>query len=237
MRIAPIQSPPANGRQIIVGDVHGCANELERLIDKIAPTRDDRFVFLGDLINRGPNSRAVLDRVRTLPAQCILGNHEAKLLAVHQQGLPESLKKESAKTFQEMTAEDWEWISSWPLVLENRARSWLCVHGGFGPSIPWRSQPEEVILNIQILNEQGLPAKRKDAAEGRPWAEAWTGPEFVFYGHTPRLRPLHHPKALGLDTGCVYGGGLSAYIYPDDTIITIPAKEAYSSYVGGLKSL
>ncbi|HMJ16523.1 MAG TPA: metallophosphoesterase, partial [Polyangiaceae bacterium] len=67
-------------RTIVVGDVHGCAAELDMLLEKLGVTGDDQLHFVGDLVARGPNTRAVLRRVRALGARAVMGNHELRLL-------------------------------------------------------------------------------------------------------------------------------------------------------------
>lgn len=219
--------PPCPGRTLIVGDVHGCREELEILIDAFGPRQGDRIISTGDLINRGPDSPGVLDLARHHGIEPVLGNHEIRLLKAWESGQAECLKARDRRTLGELKEADWRWIRTWPHVLElHQARS-LVVHGGFLPDQPWRGQPPGVVTRIQVLDRMGLPAKRSNAPAGRPWAADWKGPEHVFYGHTPRPHPLTHPFATGLDTGCVYGYTLSGIILPDREVYRVHARRAY----------
>jgi predicted phosphodiesterase len=91
------------GRNIVIGDVHGCLAELVDLLAKLAPAKDDQLIFLGDLVNRGPDSHGVVSLVRSLPnALSLLGNHELRLLQYRKEREPKILKdydwKPSANT-------------------------------------------------------------------------------------------------------------------------------------------
>lgn len=219
--------PPCSGRSLIIGDVHGCAEELAILIDAFAPRPEDRIIAAGDLINRGPDSQGVLDLVRRHRVQTVLGNHEIRLLGGVDSGNPSLLKSSDLPTFEALESADWEWIRNWPHVLRIPSRKALVVHGGFLPSIPWTRQDPGVATRIQVINRKGLPAKRSEAPSGKPWAASWTGPEHVYYGHTPRPHPLFHPFATGLDTGCVYGYTLTGISLPEGEIYRVHARRPY----------
>lgn len=219
--------PPCAGRTLIIGDIHGCADELQTLLDAFSPRPEDRIIAAGDLINRGPDSRKVLELARSHGIQPILGNHELRLLKAWSGNKKGLLRKKDEPTFAQLAAADWEWMQTWPHVLEIPALKALVVHGGFAPGIPWDQQDPDVVTRIQVLNKKGLPAKRTDAPSGRPWAESWTGPEHVYYGHTPRPHPLFHPFATGLDTGCLYGYTLTALALPEKEIFRVHARRSY----------
>ena len=219
--------PPCPGRTLFIGDVHGCANELETLITAFDPRPEDRLIGLGDLINRGPDSVAVMDLVRRHGILCILGNHEARLLAAHRRQDPALLKAKDFPTFKNLRPADFETIARWPHVFAIPSLKVIAVHGGFQPGLPWKKQDPAVVLRIQVLDALNRPAKRSDVPDGRPWADTWTGPEHVIYAHTPRPKPLLHAKATGLDTGCVYGHTLTALSLPDGTFHRARARRAY----------
>jgi hypothetical protein len=106
------------GRLIAIGDVHGCADELEEMLDKIAPTVDDTLIFLGDLVNRGPATARVLERVRNLAnARSLLGNHELRLLRYRHQGDPAVLKDYDWETLKQIGIEDWAFLESLELTI------------------------------------------------------------------------------------------------------------------------
>jgi predicted phosphodiesterase len=219
--------PPCSGRTLIIGDVHGCADELKTLLEAFSPRNEDRIIAVGDLINRGPDSLGVLELVRSHKIEPILGNHEIRLLKAWKKDKTSLMKSKDKPTYSQLTDADWEWIQTWPHVLEIPSLNALVVHGGFAPGIAWNKQEPGVVTSIQVLDKKGLPAKRSDSPSGHPWAESWTGPEHVYYGHTPRPHPLFHPFATGLDTGCLYGYTLTAIALPEKEIFRAHARRNY----------
>lgn len=218
---------PCAGRTLIIGDVHGCSDELHTLIEAFSPRPEDRLIAAGDLINRGPDSRRTLALAREARILPVLGNHEARLLNAWRKQDKSLLKSKDRKTFAQLVKDDWDWIAQWPHVLEIPSLRALVVHGGFAPGIPWKANDPGTVLSIQVLDRKGCPAKRSRSPNGQPWALKWTGPEHVYYGHTPRPHPLIHPFATGLDTGCVYGYSLTALSLPDSEIYRVHARRTY----------
>jgi serine/threonine protein phosphatase 1 len=213
------------GRFIAIGDIHGCHEEFAELLARLAPTADDRLVLLGDMVNRGPDSARVLDLARQYRALAILGNHELRLLRHHRDG--QRLKPAEEATAARLRPEHWDWLARLPLTHAEPARGLLCVHGGFLPGQPWTEQPAEIVTRIQFIDTQGRAQKRSDCPDGRPWAETWQGPATVLYGHTPRPDIVRYPQAIGLDTACVFGGHLTAYVWPDQRCVQVKARQAY----------
>lgn len=214
-------------RSIIIGDVHGCADELEILLRHLAIDATDEIIFVGDLVNKGPASHRVVTMARELKARAVLGNHERRLLHFHRTGEQTYLKAGDAETIASLSISDWLFLESLPLTISLPEYNAIVVHGGFLPDQPIRQQSEEVVTRIQVIDSEGHPAKRSEAPTGKPWADFWTGPEFVLYGHTPRRTVFRRPFSIGLDTGCVYGGRLTAFIYPQKVLCQVRAKTAY----------
>lgn len=214
-------------RSVIVGDVHGCARELQILLEHLQPGPDDEVIFVGDLINKGPDSHEVLRIARELGARSTMGNHEYRLLQYRKTGDKAFLKKGDSETAASLDKADWEYLESMPLTIELPRHNALVVHGGFLPDTPWREQTAEVVTRIQVVDKEGNAAKSSKAPNGTPWAALWNGPEFVVYGHRPRRRVARRPHSIGLDTGCVHGGSLSALIFPHRILCQVPAKAAY----------
>lgn len=135
-------------RRIVIGDVHGHYQGLMRLLEAIAPTSDDRVYFLGDLIDRGPQSAQVVDFVKESPYQCLLGNHEQMLLNIFTKRIPTptveawlySGGQATVASYQEATIphEHLEWFSTLPAYLD-LGDIWL-VHAGVDPFIPLTEQ-------------------------------------------------------------------------------------------------
>ena len=89
---------------------------------------------------------------------------------------------------------------------------------------PWREQPARVVTRIQVVGPGGTAQKRADCPGAPHWSERWVGPPFVVYGHTPRPEPAQSAWALGIDTGCVDGGSLTAYVLPERRLVRVRAR-------------
>jgi predicted phosphodiesterase len=214
-------------RTIAIGDVHGCVRELEKLITLINPQERDRIIFLGDLVNRGPDSRGVLRIARQLKARALIGNHEVRLLNYHQTGKTQGLKPHDLVTIKQLVDEDWAFILTMKDRIHSRKLDTVFVHGGFHPFQAWQTQPRGIVTEIQTIDTAGRPARRSKAPDAPVWADYWRGPPFVIYGHTPRPEVYRTPFSLGIDTACVLGGKLTACILPEMEIVQVPAAKAY----------
>lgn len=220
------KSFPEDQRLIIIGDVHGCIRELEKLLKKVKPQKKDRIIFLGDLINRGPDSKAVLELARDIKATSLLGNHEYRLLKFYHDLDSTDLKPYEKSTLASLEANDWNYLADMILWLEIPGKL-VFVHGGFLPHIPWRRQPASVVTQIQMIDHQGLPRKRGEVPGSRFWADLWKQRPIIIYGHTPRAKVYKRRFSIGIDTGCVWGGKLTAFILPENEIIQVNSTKNY----------
>jgi serine/threonine protein phosphatase 1 len=216
-----------NGRLIAIGDIHGCHLEFAELLERVALTRDDRLVLLGDLVNRGPDSSKVIDLARAHRAIALLGNHELRLMKYRRTGDKKYTKEGDLDTFQRLRPEDWGYLENMLLTFEEPALNTVFVHGGFLPGQPWQKQPAEIVTRVQVIDRNGRPAKRADEPEAPAWADLWSGPPFVVYGHTPRPDIYKLKWSVGIDTGCVLGGLLTAYVLPEKRFIQVKARQRY----------
>lgn len=210
-----------------IGDIHGCSDEFEALLARLKPTAEDTLILLGDLVNRGPNSRRVLDVAREVGAISLLGNHELRLLEHRRSDGTTKLKETDAATLAIMTKADWAYLESMPLTYHETVSDTVFVHGGFLPGLPWASQDAETVTGIQVIDAVGNPAKRAVCPDGELWADLWRGPPYVVYGHTPRPDIYNLPWSAGIDTACVMGGHLTAYILPERRFVQVRAKQRY----------
>ncbi|RJT03151.1 metallophosphoesterase [Halococcus sp. IIIV-5B] len=190
----------------VVGDVHGCRVELETLLRTLDPAADDLVVFVGDLIRKGPDSQGVVELVRGMEnAMSVMGNNEPKLFR-------------GDASLPALTDADRAYLESLPTVI-----SWAgnaVVHGGVDPDRPLADHDAEDLRNMRN--------PRTGGDYDRPfWWEYYEGPPRVFFGHTPLEAPVYRPDAIGLDTGCVYGGSLTAYDTARDRFVNVPARETY----------
>jgi len=215
------------GRLIIIGDIHGCHQEFADLLDQVAPVKGDRIILLGDLVNRGPDSLRVLDLARAARAVALLGNHELRLLKYRRTGDKKYIKETDLDTYHKLRPEDWAYLEGMPLTFEEKELNIVCVHGGFLPNEPWQRQPAEVVTRIQVIDRNGRPAKRADAPDAPTWADCWSGPPFVIYGHTPRADIYKLKWSAGIDTACALGGSLTAYVLPERRFVQIKARRRY----------
>jgi predicted phosphodiesterase len=216
-----------NGRIIAIGDIHGCHQELAELLERVAPAKDDRLIFLGDLVNRGPDSCAVIDIARACGAVSLLGNHELRLLNFRKTADLAFLKETDHDTLDQLRPEDWAWLERMPLTHHVPELNTVFVHGGFLPGQPWQKQPAELVTRIQVIDRDGRPRKRAEAPGAPAWADLWNGPPFVVYGHTSRPQIYKHKWSVCIDTACVLGGALTAYILPERRFVQVKARRAY----------
>lgn len=218
-----------NGRLIAIGDIHGCHTEFADLLARLALAKNDRLILLGDLINRGPDSRKVIDLAREARAISLLGNHELRLLKYRRTRDKKYIKETDLDTFEKLRPEDWTYLEAMPLTFEEPELNVVFVHGGFLPNEPWQKQSAEIVTRIQVIDKDGRPAKRAEKPDAPPWADLWSGPPFVVYGHTPRPDVYKLKWSLGLDTGCVQGGFLTAYEFPEKRFTQVKARQRYWS--------
>jgi hypothetical protein len=233
-------------RLIVVGDVHGCSSELDALLDQLAVTSTDQLALVGDLVAKGPNSRLVLKLVRELGAAVAVGNHEQRLLearAAKREGRPlPKLDSTHERLLGELTDDDWAMLEALPLWLDLGER-YRVVHAGIVPGVPMPEQDPYHLTHLRSISESGQPSTKW----GPPWGARYTGPPHIVFGHNARRDPQLHPHATGLDTGCVYGGALTALVVPKDSdppeprdradaLVSQPARRAYSDYGGPLQN-
>jgi predicted phosphodiesterase len=216
-------------RTLVIGDVHGCARELQDLLDACAASAADEVVFVGDLVAKGPDSCGVLRTLRQLRARAVRGNHDHAVLRWHEpimQGTAPPRGTQHLNIARQLAAEDWELLLSLPLVLPLPELSAIVVHGGLVPGLALDQQSPELLMNMRTLRADGTGSRR--AEDGDLWGAHWPGPELVLFGHHAMAGLQRHPHAVGLDTGCVYGGRLTAVILPEMRFVSVAAHEVYA---------
>ncbi len=210
---------------IVVGDVHGCLDELERLLKKVGFAKGDRLVMVGDLVAKGPDSQGVVQLLRERDAYSVLGNHDAHLLRWRR---GEEMKRHHEKVAATMKKADWRWLEDLPLYLRFEELGLAVVHGGLMPGVRLKKQKREHLLNLRSIDAEGTASSRVDG--GAPWGKLWRGPEKVLYGHDA-LRGLQRWRyATGLDTGCVYGRRLTAALYPGGKLAWVDSRHVYAGF-------
>ncbi|OJH36012.1 metallophosphoesterase [Cystobacter ferrugineus] len=214
-------------RTLFIGDVHGCAEELDALLEECGHRPGDRVVLVGDLVAKGPDSAGVVRRARERGMLAVRGNHDEHVLRWHKGEMPKhkKLKPEHKQVLDTLTDADWAYLESLPLHLSFPELNVRVVHGGLVPGVPLEKQEPELMLNLRSITSEGEPSKKLEA--GVPWASLWRGPELIIFGHDALRGVQRHPHAIGLDSGCVYGRRLTAYVLPEARFYSVTAKRTY----------
>jgi predicted phosphodiesterase len=217
-------------RTIIVGDVHGCFQELQMLLGKCGYAKGDRVVLAGDLVAKGPDSQAVVQLAREEAMLGVLGNHDASALAHrHDQGKVDRAHGRYSY-FDQLLAEDWAYLAALPLFLrlgqaEPGGLEVAVVHAGAVPGIALEQQRREHLLSLRSIDDTGAPTSR--LLLRFPWAAKWRGPEALVFGHDAVRGLQRAPLATGIDSGCVYGRALTALVLPEGKLVQVPALRRY----------
>jgi hypothetical protein len=242
----------AHLRTIVVGDIHGCLEELRLLIAKVGAREGDRYVFLGDLIHKGPDSEGVVQLVKALIAElrgsvCIAGNHESMELSK-----PTGELSEDSLAF--LRTLPMLHRFAWTVAAGAEPRPCVAVHGGFFPDffvqhgevgeVPaaWhrgggkRMERMRRFLRVRYVNaaDGSMVALGQNDEHDPFWADCYDGREgLAFFGHSPWNGVVRtFPHAIGVDSGCVFGRTLSAVVLtegsPSYEVMQIEALQRYS---------
>ena len=230
----------------IIGDVHGCGDELEELLAQLGYGAEDggvwrhpagrKAVFLGDLVDRGPRIPDVLKLVMAMveaeTAYCVPGNHDMKLVRqlngrdvqlTH--GLAESvaqLERESPE-FRKRVADFLDDLVSHYVFDDGKL---VVAHAGMKEEMQGRGSGK-----VRAFAQFGETTGESDDF-GLPirynWAAEYRGQAMVVYGHTPVPEPEWLNRTINIDTGCVFGGKLTALRYPEGELVSVPAHRVYA---------
>ncbi|GAA2272992.1 polynucleotide kinase-phosphatase [Glycomyces scopariae] len=242
----------------LIGDVHGCRAELEALLADLgwAVERDGRgravnaahpegrkAVFVGDLVDRGPDTpgvlRLVMGMVAAGTALCVQGNHEQKLVRALDgrkvkvaHGLAESLAQlgDEDEAFRKEARAFMDGLRAHYLLDGGRL---VVAHAGLKEEYHGRASGKVRSFALYgdttgETDEYGLPVRL-------PWAEEYRGAAAVVYGHTPTVDPEWVNNTICLDTGCCFGGRLTALRYPERELVSVPAEREWYEPVRPLR--
>ena len=216
-------------RHVFIGDVHGCLDELNSLLKKLHLRSEDRLVFVGDLVAKGPDSQGVVARVRELKAQCVRGNHDEAVLRIRRAqqhgGDLSRAKKTHLNVASRLREADWQWLEQLPLYLRFPELDTVVVHAGVLPGKPLEQQHPDDLMTMRAIRPQGTASPKLE--DGVRWATRYHGPEQVVFGHDAISGLQLEPFATGIDTGCVYGRELTALVHPGKQLVKVPARRAY----------
>lgn len=221
------QSP----RLIVVGDVHGCITELQQLLRLADYQPGDQVVMLGDLVAKGPDSVGVVKLAREIGARTVRGNHDFEVVRwweAHMRGDHQAMvSMEHARIARGLGADEHAWLVDSPWFIECAEMGHLFVHAGFIPGVKLTQQNPRLMMNMRsVLGDGTVTAKNVADCE---WAKLWKGPQNVVFGHDAFRGLQQYEYATGIDTGCVYGGRLTALLLPENRMISVAAKRAYIS--------
>ncbi len=253
-----IQDLPALAACDIIGDVHGCFDELTELLELLghedllakdlppAPSSDSpRILFVGDIVDRGDGImhalRLVYDLCTKGYARTVLGNHDYRFmrwLQGHGVKIAHGLDR-TIDEFNRMPGEErdrWrknflEFFENVPYAIRFDQGRGVVVHAAWRPGM----KEEEDLRRVRYYAIYG-PTTGEQTPQGFPvrvdWAKTFKGPEKVFFGHQVYLRPYVNPFAVGIDTGCVFGGALTALRYPSQEFTSVKSRGARAAYNG-----
>lgn len=213
-------------RTIVLGDLHGCHDEAVELLDKLAVTSSDRVIFAGDLVDRGPKRRECVELA--MRHEAILGNHEENLVQQRKRSL-DKMKPDHAESRRVLDERHLDWFAKLPLFIRLPEANAVVVHAGVLPGVSIEKQLPHTLLHAQCVappdTKSFWPSKAPPTHTF--WANHWKGPERVIFGHTVLSKPLVSEWAVGIDTGCVHGGALTAVVLPSWELVSVSARSSY----------
>lgn len=236
--LSTIPGPTGRGRLIVVGDIHGCIDELHALLDRLAPSTGDIVVSAGDIARKGPRPDLCLELWRARGFLAVIGNNEEKLLAFARRNIFRRWLLPSADRVLLRRPDLMEYIRGWPVVIDIPAARAAIVHGGLLPDMELAERDirafRHELIRLRFIRREGdrwvAVAKGRQIASDVLWPVEWRGERTVLYGHTPLRAPRVDERAIGLDTGCVYGGDLTAAVHQGGEwrLERVPARRAYA---------
>ena len=218
-------------RTIVIGDLHGCFDAAVALLDRLHVSASDRVLFTGDLVDRGPQPRECVELA--MQHESVLGNHEEHHLQIRR-SRAEKLSPNHLFTGERLDDAHYAYFASLPTSIRLPEFGAAVVHAGVFPGLPLEEQEPRHLLHVQHLMPPGKKSwwPSKAPADARFWTHFYEGPERIIFGHTVVDRPLRTQWAIGIDTGAVYGRGLTALVLPDWELVTLPTNDR----AGGRKS-
>jgi protein phosphatase len=240
----------AKGPFDVIGDVHGCLHELLELMAAlgyevnwksgdfaVTPPKHRKLAFAGDLANRGPATpdvlRLVMKMVRAGQAYCVPGNQDVKLARALRSRTRGRVVPGVMRSLEQFAGEPAEFRAEVAKFLDGLASHYVLddgnlviAHAGLQERMhgSGSAKARKFALSGQNngkLDKFGLPVRVN-------WAASYRGDALVVYGHTPVIEPVWLNNTVNIDTGCVYGGHLTALRYPERETVSVPAKAIYS---------
>ena len=229
--------PKESSGVLVVGDVHGCLDELQELHQLAVEANDNRqfeyVILVGDLVNKGPHSAEVVQFVQEQDRWLsVRGNHDNAALL----GALSEEKRASDSRYawvNDLTDQDVGWLADLPYTIRISASYWqkqelnndvLIVHAGLVPGVALKDQTFESMVTLRQVSPSSANGRRL-------WSTLWKGPEHVIFGHDAKSGLQQHDFATGLDSGCCYGKKLTGILLPQRQLVSVQAREVYSPIV------
>lgn len=236
----------------LIGDVHGCFMELCLLLEKLGyqiQQQDQSFavhhpagrkvIFVGDLVDRGPDNpqvlQLVMDMVESGIALSVCGNHDERLVR-KLSGKNVQLKHGLRTTLEQFATRSEAWQQKVHQFLQQLPHHYVLDHGRLvvahaGLIEKYHGRTSARVRSFALygdttgeVDEYGFPIRRN-------WAEDYDGDAIVVYGHTPVKSPIMLNGTVNIDTGCVFGGKLTAFRYPEQSFVSVPAQKQYAEFI------
>lgn len=225
---------------IFISDIHGCIDEFNELIEKVNyDPNKDRLILAGDLVDRGPDSVAVVRRARELGLECVMGNHEHKFVKWFRSQGSRVDVYDRRDYYGQLSDQDINYIMNMPTHIE--LDDVIVVHAGLKPGIPLSSQTKDDLMYLRYTDEDRkfISLKKinklgKEQAGAKFWTEFGPFTKNIIYGHNVHSFTdvkiqyyTDNTACYGIDTGVCFGGKLSALIWETKEVIQVSAKKTY----------
>ncbi|MCM8529774.1 MAG: metallophosphoesterase [Lentisphaeraceae bacterium] len=224
-----------NQRTIFIGDIHGCYDEFITLLNKVEyDPNADRLISLGDLVHKGPDSAKVIDYMIDKQVDVIMGNHDwyfYRALKDENERYTEGddILSKSAHSKDNIL----NWLETLPYYIEEA--NFIAVHGCLNPTEKkfYKTTPKKMMFGRYFnTKDKTISSKIKGDEKNDyiPWYKAYPREylkgKYVIFGHWAKKESIEYKSFRGLDTGCCYGGKLSALILPDDRIVQVNSNQS-----------
>lgn len=222
-------------RTIFIGDIHGCFDELNQLLKELEyKPISDRLISLGDLVHKGPKSSEVLDFFISGNLEVIMGNHDYRFLNAltgKDENYPLADKIVEVSTYSKK--EIIRWLKKLPLYIEDD--NFLAVHGAFNPeTINLCDTSSKEMMNGRYFHSTKAKVVSKMTPDNAMFLTPWykklkeNHPDLkktIIFGHWAKTEPVVYKNFRGLDTGCCYGGHLTAFILEEETLFQMRSHQ------------
>jgi len=246
-------------KTIVIGDTHGCRNELEMLVDKAGYQRGiDRLILAGDMVDRGPDSLGIIRYAMSIGAEAVCGNHDNKLLrrAKHVEKARNNPKyvnpmrenPEQEYLISQLSTVELDWLASLPYHIKLEKHNAVVAHAGIVPGIPFEKQKDEAYMMVRYIDNDSGKMKHmvmpgyQQPENSHYWADSYMGTVDVIFGHNvvslddiKVWQNSNGGRCFGIDTGCVFGGRLTALVLQEnETHEVVQVNAAREYYVSDL---